>query len=216
VLEFLGPLLKGALITAEVTVLASLLALALGLLFGLMKLAPFWPVRWLAIAYIEVFRGTSLLVQLFWWFFVLPHFGIFLSPFVVGVMGIGMNLGAYGAEVVRSAIQAVPKGQYEAAIALNMSPATRMRRVILPQAVRAMLPPWGNLLIELLKGTSLVSLITLHDLTFVGNQLNTSTFQTVQIFTMVLAIYYVMGRLVITPSVRWLERRVSRGAVRTA
>jgi polar amino acid transport system permease protein len=84
-------------------------------------------------------------VQLFWWFFVLPHFGIFLAPMVVGIVGIGMNVGAYGAEVVRGAVQAVPRGQYEAAIALNMSPVARMRRIILPQAVLAMLPPWGNL-----------------------------------------------------------------------
>lgn len=108
----------------------------------------------------------------------------------------------------------MPKGQYEAATALNMLPGVRMRRVILPQAFRAMLPPWGNLLIELLKGTSLVSLITIHDLTFVGNQLNITTFRTIEVFTLVLMLYYILGRFLITPTVRWLERRVSRGMVR--
>jgi polar amino acid transport system permease protein len=130
------------------------------------------------------------------------------------VMGVGMNVAGYGAEVVRAAIQAVDRGQYEASIALNMSPGVRMRRVILPQAARAMLPPWGNLLIELLKGTSLVSLITIHDLTFIGNQLNNATFQTLQIFGLVLIMYYIIGRFGITPAVRWFERRVSRGIVR--
>lgn len=213
---FFAPLLRGALLTAEVTVLASLVALAVGFAIGLMRLSKNRLVRGFAVAYIEVFRGTSLLVQLFWWFFVLPHFGVFLPPFAVGVLGIGMNVGAYGAEVVRGAVQAVPRGQYEAATALNMSAGTRMRRIILPQAIRGMLPPWGNLLIELLKGTSLVSLITLSDLTFVGNQLNMTTYRTFEIFALVLAIYYVMGRLMITPSVRWLERQFSRGFERTA
>ncbi len=202
------------MLTIELTVLASLVAMAIGLLVGLARLSPSTPLRVLAICYIELFRGTSLLVQLFWWFFVLPHFGIFLDPFLVGVVGIGMNIGAYGAEVVRGAILAVPRGQWDAAIALNMSPLTRMWRIILPQALLGMLPPWGNLLIELLKGTSLVSLITLHDLTFMGQQLNITTFRTLEVFSLVLLIYYILGRLIITPSVRWLERRLSRGIVR--
>lgn len=209
--EFAAPLWRGTLVTVEITALASLVAIVVGFVFGLVRLAPFAPLRVVAVCYIELFRGTSLLVQLFWWFFVLPHFGVFLDPLVVGVVGIGMNMGAYGAEIVRGAIQAVPRGQHEAAVALNMAPATRMRRIILPQALRAMLPPWGNLLIELLKATSLVSLITLHDLTFVGNQLNIATFRTLEIFTSVLLIYYVLARAVITPAVRWLERRASRG-----
>jgi len=211
VLEFLPALLRGALVTVQITLAASLVALVIGVVVGLAKLSTNGFVRALAVGYIEFFRGTSLLVQLFWWFFVLPHFGIFLAPMVVGIVGIGMNVGAYGAEVVRGAVQAVPRGQYEAAIALNMSPAVRMRRIILPQAVLAMLPPWGNLLIELLKGTALVSLITIHDLTFIGHSENMRTFRTVEIFTLVLVIYYLLGRALITPSVRWLERHFSRG-----
>jgi len=213
-LDFLGPLLQGTLVTVELLFGASLVAIVIGLVVGLARISPFRPLSWLAVAYIEIFRGTSLLVQLFWWFFVLPQFGVFLAPMVVGIFGVGMNVGGYGAEVVRGAIQAVPKGQYEACTALNMSPGVRMRRVILPQAFRAMLPPWGNLLIELLKGTSLVSLITIHDLTFMGNQLNITTFRTIEVFSLVLILYYVLGRLIITPTVRWFERRVSRGIVR--
>jgi polar amino acid transport system permease protein len=211
VLEFLPALLRGTVVTIQITVAASAVAIAIGLLVGLARLSPLWPIRALAVGYVELFRGTSLLVQLFWWFFVLPHFGIFLPAMLVGILGIGMNVGAYGAEVVRGAILSVPKGQYEAAIALNMSPLVRMRRIILPQAILAMLPPWGNLLIELLKGTALVSLITIHDLTFIAHAENMRTFQTVEIFTLVLVLYYLLGRGVITPAVRWLERRFSRG-----
>lgn len=214
-LDLLGPLLQGTWVTIQILVGASAVAIAVGLVVGLARVAPAWPLKWLAIAYIEFFRGTSLLVQLFWWFFVLPQFGIFLPALVVGIVGIGMNVGGYGAEVVRGAIQAVPKGQYEAATALNMSARVRMRRVILPQAFRSMLPPWGNLLIELLKGTSLVSLITIHDLTFMGNQLNVTLFRTIEIFSLVLVLYFILARFAITPAVRWLERRVSRGILRS-
>lgn len=213
-LEFLPALLKGAVVTVQITVAASCVAIAIGVVVGLGKLSALAPIRWLSIGYIELFRGTSLLVQLFWWFFVLPHFGINLAPMLVGILGIGMNVGAYGAEVVRGAIQAVPRGQYEAALALNMSPTVRMRRIILPQATLMMLPPWGNLLIELLKGTALVSLITLHDLTFMAHAETMRTFRTVEIFTLVLIMYYILGRLIITPGVRWLEVQMSRGLTR--
>jgi polar amino acid transport system permease protein len=103
---------------------------------------------------------------MFWFYFALPHFGIVLPAFAVAVITMGLNYGAYASEIVRSSILAIPKGQTEAAIALNMTPRQRMWRVILPQAFRLMLPGFGNISIELLKGTALVSLITLNDLTY--------------------------------------------------
>jgi polar amino acid transport system permease protein len=143
-LEFLGQygdrILSGTLVTIVLTVLAAFLAIAIALTTGLMRLAPNALVRGVATVYIEVFRGTSLLVQLYWIFFVLPLFGITLEKFTAGFVAVGMNLGAYGAELVRGAILSVPKGQWEAALALNMSPTKRMVRVILPQAVLIMLP----------------------------------------------------------------------------
>ena len=175
-----------------------------------MRLSGHLAVRGLATCYIELFRGTSLLVQLYWIFFVLPLFGVTLEKFTAGFVAVGMNLGAYGAEVVRGAIQSVPKGQYEAALALNMSPLTRMRRIIFPQAVLIMLPPWGNLLIELLKGTALVALISVTDLMFEAKQINGSTFLSIEAFGSALVIYYVMARLVISPSMRWLEQSSAR------
>jgi len=203
-------LLYGALVTIEQTVLAALLAVVIATVVGMMKLAPTALVRWIAIAYIEVFRGTSLLVQLYWIFFVLPLFGVSMEKFTAGFVAVGMNLGGYGAEVVRGAIQSVPRGQTEAALALNMTPATRMRRIILPQALVLMLPPWGNLFIELLKGTALVALISVADLMFVAKQINGSTFLSIEAFGTALILYYLIARGAVTPGMRWLERYTAR------
>ena len=212
--EFLGQygdrIASGTLVTMLLTVLAAVLAVAIALAAGLMRMAPNVLIRGTATVYIEIFRGTSLLVQLYWIFFVLPLFGITLEKFTAGFVAVGMNLGAYGAELVRGAILSVPRGQWEAALALNMSPAKRMWRVILPQAVLIMLPSWGNLLIELLKGTALVALIAVADLMFQVKQINGTTFLSAESFGTALIIYYVIARFMITPFMRWLERFMMR------
>ncbi len=206
-----GPrLLTGAFVTAQQTVLAAVLAVLIALAMGLMRLSGSMAIRGVATVYIEIFRGTSLLVQLYWIFFVLPLFGVTMEKYTAGFVAVGMNLGAYGAEVVRGAIQSVPKGQYEAALAINMSPSQRMRRIILPQALLIMLPPWGNLFIELLKGTALVALISVADLMFVAKQINGSTFLSIESFGIALVGYYIMARFMITPSMRRLERYSAR------
>lgn len=213
-LEFLGQygdrILSGTLVTVLLTVLSSVLAIAIALVTGLMRLSPNAVLRGIATVYIEIFRGTSLLVQLYWIFYVLPLFGVTLEKFTAGFVAVGMNLGAYGAELVRGAILSVPKGQWEAALALNMTPARRMIRVILPQAVLIMLPGWGNLLIELLKGTALVALIAVADLMFQVKQINGTTFLSAETFGTALIIYYVIARFMITPFMRWLERAMQR------
>lgn len=212
-IEFLGEhgqrFVDGTIVTVEQTILAIVLAVSIALVMALMKMSPFFFLRWPAIAYIEVFRGTSLLVQLYWIFFVLPLFGLSLEKFTAGFIAVGMNLGAYGAELVRGGIQSVPRGQYEACTALNLPPAARFRRIIFPQALLIMLPPWGNLLIELLKGTALVSLISVTDLMFESKQINASTFLSVQAFGTALIIYYILGRLVISPAMRGLEKKLA-------
>jgi polar amino acid transport system permease protein len=202
--------IDGTIVTAMQTVLAAILAVSIALTAGLMRLAHSPLVRGVSTVYIEIFRGTSLLVQLYWIFFVLPLFGITLEKFTAGFVAVGMNLGAYGAELVRGAILSVPKGQWEAATAINMAPATRMRRIILPQALLIMLPPWGNLLIELLKGTALVALISVADLMFEAKQINGTTFLSAQAFGTALIIYFVMARFILTPFMRWLERVMAR------
>lgn len=203
-------LLSGSLITCAQFLLASIIAITCALVAGLGKLSGNRLIRGASIIYIEIFRGTSLLVQLYWIFFVLPLFGLTLPSFVAGFLSVGLNVGSYGAEIVRGAIQSVPKGQWEAAYAISMSPAKRMRRIILPQALALMLPPWGNLLIELLKGTALVSLISVMDLMFQAKQINASTFLSAQAFGTALVVYYILARFLITPPMRWLERSMAR------
>ena len=205
-------LVAGTLITIAQFVLAALVAVVAALLSGLMKLAPSKPVRGIATVYIEIFRGTSLLVQLYWVFFALPLFGISLDKFTAGFVTVGLCYGAYGAELVRGAILSVPKGQWEAAVALNMSPMRRMWRIILPQALVGMLPPWGNLMVEILKGTALVALISVTDLMFETRQINNNTFLSAQAFGTALIIYYVFARFLITPLMRWMvmARKIGR------
>lgn len=207
-------LAKGVAVTLIVTFGASVVAVALGLAVGVLRVSPAWSLRWLAIGYIEFFRGTSLLVQLYWWFFVLPIFGVSLSPWTVAIFGVGMNVSGYGAELVRAAIQGVDRGQYEASTALNFPRLTMMRRIVLPQAIRAMLPPWGNLLIELLKGTSLIFFITIAELTTAAKLSADATGNYLLFFAVALFGYYVIARMLITPFVRWLEGRFSRGFIR--
>jgi polar amino acid transport system permease protein len=179
-LDLLSALLPGVGITLQLTVFSAILAFILAFIVGFGRLSKYRSIRTISTIYVEFFRGTSLLVQLFWAYFVLPHFGLELSAMQAGIIVLGLNYGAYASEVVRSSILAVPKSQTEAGIALNMTPTQIMHRIILPQAFLTMLPPFGNLLIELLKGTALVSLITLGDLMFMGAQLRITTLRTVQ------------------------------------
>jgi polar amino acid transport system permease protein len=210
---FMPQLLQGAVLTVKIAVLGCALAIVMGIVAAIARLYGPAPVRWLATVYVEVFRGTSALVQLFWLFFVLPQFGVTMLPFMVAVLALGLNVGAYGSEVVRGAILGVHRGQWEASTALNMTRAAALRRIILPQAFVAMIPPWGNLFIELLKATSLVSLITLSDLTFKAQQLNQTTLKTLPIFTLVLLMYLALS-LVLTIFMRLAERRASLGLAR--
>ncbi len=208
-------LLSGTGVTVAQFFLSAFFAVLLSLAFGLMKMSSNRAVKGFAVTYIEIFRGTSLLVQLYWIFFVLPLFGVTLEKFTAGYVAIALNTGAYGAELVRGGIMAFPKGQWEAATAINMSPAKRMWRIILPQALVNMLPPWGNLMIEVLKGTALVSLISVADLMFQAKQINASTYLSAQIFGTALIVYYILARFLLTPFMRWLEAFMSRKLGRT-
>lgn len=163
----------------------------------------------LSTAYVEVFRGTSALVQLFWFYFALPRLGIHLSALGAGILVLGLNSGAYGAEVVRGAVQAVPEGQRRAARALGLTEGQILRRIVLPQAAERMVPPAGNLLVELLKNTALASTIALTELTFRAQALRSETLRTVEIFTVTLVVYFLIARL-IGFGMNRLESRVSR------
>lgn len=208
--EFGGRYLDGIQVTAAQFLTSAALAILISLIMGLGKLSTNPVLRWSAGVYIEFFRGTSLLVQLFWLFYVLPLFGLTLDKYVTGFLALALNLGAYGAELVRGGIQSVPAGQWEAASSLSMSPARRMWRIILPQALLNMLPPWGNLIIELLKGTALVALIAVPDVMFEARQINGLTFLSAQAFGTALVIYYIFARFLVTPFMRLLERIMMR------
>jgi polar amino acid transport system permease protein len=212
---FLPALLKGAAVTLQVFALSVLLFFFAAFVSGVGRGSPFAPVRWISAVYIEVFRGTSLLVQLFWFFFVLPEFGITLSPLAAGVVSLGLNFGAYGAEVVRGAIVAVPRGHWEACTALNISPWKRMTRVVLPQALVVMIPGMGNLTIELIKATSVVSAVTLVDITYASVQQNQIYYRTLEIFAVTLILYYCFSQL-IRFSAGLLEDRCKRHLPREA
>jgi len=206
----LPALLPGLWITLMITAGGIVVAAIAAFLAGLARVSRH---RWLnipALIYIDLFRGTSALVQLFWAYFVLPLWGIELNALVVGILVLGLNIGAYGAEVVRSAIEAVPTGQTEAAIALNFSETQTMWRIIFPQALPAMLPTFGNLSIELLKSTALVSTISLSELTFKGQILRSATFRSAEIFTLILFLYFIVAQA-IAWGFRRLERRFNVG-----
>jgi polar amino acid transport system permease protein len=203
-------ILQGALTTAQLTVLGCALALVVAFIAGLGRLSRSFLVRAAATAYIEFFRGTSIFVQLFWAYFVLPLLGISLTPLQAGILALGLNVGAYGAEVVRGAVQSVGREQYEACIALNLTRWQCLRHVILPQAFVLMLPTFGNNAIELLKGTAVVSLISLADLTFQAQVVRAQTGSTMVPFLTILVLYFVMAS-VISFGVRGLERRLTRG-----
>ncbi|MEF3304363.1 ectoine/hydroxyectoine ABC transporter permease subunit EhuC [Paenibacillus sp. GYB003] len=206
--ELLPALWKGAVVTLEVTAMATVLALLLAVAAGLARLSRFRAVRWLTAVYVETFRGTSLLVQLFWLYFAFPLLlDIRMPAMVAAVLALGLNYGAYGSEVVRSSVNAVPKGQTEAAIALNMTRGQRLRRIVGPQALAMALPSFGNLQIELLKGTSLVSLITLGELSYQGMLLRSYDMsRTALIFGLILVVYFVIAQL-LALLIRLPERR---------
>jgi len=183
----------GLLTTVEVTALGALLALALSFALGLGAGSPWLSVRVPLRAVVEFFRGTSLFVQLFWLFYALPVLGYRLAPLTCAVVALGLNYGAYGSEVVRGALAAVPRAQREAAVALNMTRWQRLRLVLLPQAWPQMIPPFTNLLIQLLKSTPLVSLITVGDITFRMQQIRSSTGDTRDAYLLLLVVYFVLA-----------------------
>nr|WP_281351501.1 amino acid ABC transporter permease [Propylenella binzhouense] len=197
----------GALVTLEVSFAAYALALGLGLLIGLSRLSQLAPVRWLAAAYIQFIRGTPLLLQLFTLYYVLPYGGIVLSPFVAGVAGLSINYAAYMAEVFRSGIQAVPRGQFEAATALGMTRRLALWKILIPQAIRLVIPSLGNFFVSMFKDSSLVSVITMRDLMMTGQLLAAKTFHHFEIFGLVAVLYFAISYPA-AKLVEWTERQL--------
>lgn len=205
---FVSTIASGLVITVEATVGGIVLATVLSFVAGLAMLSRSRVVRGITRTYVEIWRGTSEVVQLFWIYFALPLLtGFQILPLWAGILVLGLNFGAYGAEIVRGAVQSVPKAQYEGAVALNFTPAQRMWRVILPQALVDMIPPFNNLFIQLLKGSALLSFITVPEMTHQANTILVPSFtgQVLEIWTLVL-LFYLGVSIVITVVMRSLER----------
>jgi His/Glu/Gln/Arg/opine family amino acid ABC transporter permease subunit len=208
--ENLGPLLAGLLITIELTFVVIILSLGFALLVALGGMSR-WPLlRWPIKAYIEIMRGTPLLLQLIYIYYVLPEVGIRLNAFVAGVIGLSLNYSAYISEVYRGGILAVPKGQHDAAAALGMTRVLAMRRIVLPQAIRIVIPTLGNYFISLFKDTALCSVVSIQEVVFTAQILAARNFQYFTLYTVVAAMYF----LVSFPAARlvgWLERHTRSG-----
>lgn len=208
--DFLPILLQGAVVTVQVTVLSFLLSSVLGLGLALMKLSPLRALSWAGTLIVNVIRGLPIIVQLFYIYFVLPEFGVQLTAFQAGVIGLGIAYSAYQAENFRAGIEAVDPGQREAAQAMGMRSMLIMRRVILPQAFRIALPPYGNTLVMMLKDSSLVSTITVAEMTRAGQLIASSTFQNMTVYTLVALLYLLMS-LPLVWGLRRLEQRFGAG-----
>ncbi|MFC4004849.1 ectoine/hydroxyectoine ABC transporter permease subunit EhuC [Prauserella oleivorans] len=205
---------EGLGVTLMLTVFGALLGLVFAFIAGLARSSDRKIVRGAAMVYTELFRGFPSLVLLFALIFIVPQFGYQLNTLFAGVLALALNIGAYAAEVVRGAVKSVPPGQIEAAVALNFTPMQRLRKVILPQAIVAMIPPFSNNLIELLKATSLVSLVYISDLTFAAQLIRASTGETTLVFLGLLVGYGLIA-LVLTTIMRLLERVAARSLGRT-
>ncbi|WP_366922126.1 amino acid ABC transporter permease [Metallumcola ferriviriculae] len=191
-LDFIPILLEGALITVEITGLSLVLALIIGMVTALLRISNSVILRKTAGFYISLIRGTPLLVQLMYVYFVLPEFGLRLTPSVSAIIGLSLYEGAYLAEIFRAGIQSIGKGQFEAAYAIGMNHSTAMRIIILPQAIKNVLPPIGNSAILLLKNSSLAAVIAVNELMHTGELLATSTFRNLEIFTLVAVMYWLL------------------------
>jgi len=207
-LSFVPLLLRGALVTLEISIASMTLAVLLGLMLAIIRVFGNRLVAWPAVAFIEVIRGTPLLIQLFIIFYGLPSLGIRLTPFWAAVIGLGMNYAAYEAENYRAGIQAVPRGQLDAALALGLTRTQTIRKIVLPQAVRLVIPPVTNDFIALLKDSSLVSVITMVELTKVYGQLASTYYDYIGLGILAALIYFLMG-LPIARLSRYVETRLA-------
>lgn len=196
-------------VTIPLTLVAFVLAMLVAVLATSLRLGRIRPLQWLSRFYVWLFRGTPILVQLFIIFYGLPAIGITLGAWTSAIIAFSLNTGAYAAETLRAAVQSIPRGQLEAARTLNYTRWQTLRHVIAPQALRIALPPLGNDLIDLVKGTSLVMVITLADVFQVGRQIAATTFQPLSLYLEVALIYLVIFTLLSLVQ-GWVEKRSSR------
>jgi polar amino acid transport system permease protein len=207
--EFLPILLQGAGLTIVVTIGSLLFSTLLGLVWAMMRVSGIPALSWVAKSVVNVIRGIPIIVQLFYIYFVLPDFGVTFTALQASIIGLGIAYSAYQAENFRAGIEAIDKGQIEAAQSIGMGWAMTMRRVILPQAVKIMLPPYGNIMVMMLKDSSQASTITVAELALQGRLIASSTFQNSTVFSLVALLYLTMSIPLIL-LVGYLERRFGK------
>ena len=197
---------KGVCVTIQASFLGVLFGSARGIFIGSFRVMPFKPLRYLMATYIYVLRGTPLMIQLFLIYFGLPALGVNLDAATAGILGIGINSSGYVGEIVRGGIEGVPKGQWEAAKMLGLSYWQTMKSIILPQAIRHMLPAIGNEFVTLIKESSLLSVLAISDLTMVGQQVRSVTYASFETFIFVALVYLVLTS-VTSGALQLLENR---------
>jgi len=210
--EILPILAKASIVTIEATLLSFVIALILGLILALLRMSG--PVvGWLASAFVELVRSTPLLIQIFFLFFVLPRVGIVLDAFAAGVIALSLHYACYCSEVYRAGLEAVPRGQWEACTALNLSSWSTFKNIILPQAIPPIVPALGNYLVALFKETPLLSAIAVLELVQTAKMLGSENFRYTEPMTVVGLTFLVLS-LISAAGIRWLERRLNRRSVR--
>lgn len=208
VIQLALPLLtEGLFNTVRITILAILLGTILGFLLGLISVSRVKPLQWLVAAYVDFVRGTPLLIQIFLVYFALPVLGINISEYWAGVVALSFNAAGFIAEVVRAGISAIDQGQTEAAKSIGMTYRQVLIYVLLPQIYRPILPPLTNELITLVKGSALLSVISVYELTRAGQAVISQYFVPLEIYAL-LALYYYGLISLLTRFSRWLERRL--------
>lgn len=208
--DWLPRLAQGLLLTVEITLLAMVLGAALGVVLAVLRVygrGPLFPLYLLASGYVHLFRGTPLLVQVMTFYYALPTVGVRLSPFLAGLLSLTLNTAAYQAEYFRGAIQSVRSGQMQAALALGLSHLGALRYVILPQALRLVIPPWTNELIYMVKGSAVVYLIGVLELMGQAKNIAARTFRNFEVY-IVVALFYLALIFILTVILQAVERRV--------
>jgi polar amino acid transport system permease protein len=203
----LWPLLKGLVVTLQLTVAANIIGLTLGFVIALLVMSPNPILRWPFTLFIEFFRCTPALIQIVWFFYCIPIiFDVYIDALTMGILAIGLNLAAFNAEAYRAAIQGVQSNQYDATIALGLSPFQRTVYVVLPQAFRSALPVLVANGIGAFQQTALVAIVALQDLMYMGKILATDTYRPIEVFTVIALIYFAIS-FPISQLVEYIERR---------
>jgi len=211
-LEILPKLAKASIVTIEATLLSFAIAAVLGLVLALLRMSG-RTVGWLTAAFVEFVRSTPLLIQIFFLFFVLPNAGIVLDAFPAGIIMLSLHYACYCSEVYRAGLEAVPRGQWEACTALNLSSWSTFKNIILPQAIPPIVPALGNYLVALFKDTPLLSAIAVPELVQTAKDLGTENFRYTEPMTVVGLTFLIMS-LVSAAGIRWVERRLNRRSAR--